>query len=53
MCIRDRVYIGYSISVEPQLAAIIKGESREYISSRIILDNIPFKDGSAIFGKKL
>jgi hypothetical protein len=51
--LKGTVYIGYSISVEPQLAAIIKGESREYISSRIILDNIPFKDGSAIFGKKL
>ena len=48
--LKGTVYIGYSINVEPQLAAIIKGESREYISSRIILDNIPFKDGSAIFG---
>ena len=44
------VAISYSVSVQPQLGAIIRGQNQEYLSVRVVVDNVPYRDGSTVFG---
>jgi hypothetical protein len=41
--------LGYSVNVQPQIAAFIKDGRQDYISSRILVDGIPFTEGSSTF----
>lgn len=46
----SNVAVSYSLTVQPQLGAIIRGQHQETVSVRIIVDNVPYRDGSAVFG---
>jgi hypothetical protein len=46
----SNVAVSYSLSVQPQLGAIIRGQNQETVSVRIIVDNVPYRDGSTVFG---
>ena len=39
------VILGYSATVQPQLAMFLKDRKQEYISSRIVVDGIPYTEG--------
>lgn len=44
------IIIGYSVIVQQQIKNFIKGDKRlEYISSRIVIDNIPYNEGSMTY----
>ena len=44
---RDRIVtLGYSFSVQPQLASFIKDRRQEFISSRLVVDGVPFAEGA-------
>jgi hypothetical protein len=45
----SNMLLGYSVNVQPQLASFIKDGRQDYISSRILVDGIPFTAGSNTF----
>ena len=39
------IVVGYSATVQPQLALFLKDRKQEYLSSRIVVDGIPYAEG--------
>jgi hypothetical protein len=48
----SNVVVGYSMAVLPQLGAIVRGENQDMIAVRIVVDDVPYRDGSSVFGQK-
>ena len=40
--------LGYTMTASPQLAAIVKSEAQESIAVRLVVDNIPYREGASI-----
>lgn len=42
----SKVITGYSVTVQPQVALLLKDRRQEYISMRLVVDGIPYHEGA-------
>ena len=42
----SKLITGYSVTVQPQIALLLKDRRQEYISTRLVVDGIPYHEGA-------